>query len=77
MKRLVFTALVILTASAHAQDTTGNAAVSGSSTSSGNSWDTWIFTGGSLAAAATGLIVVFANGLNGPNVGDPFTPTSH
>lgn len=76
MKKLVLTALVLLTASIQAQET-GNAAVTSSDAGAGNNWDNWVFAGGSLAAAATGLIVLFVTGANGPNVGDPVTPVVH
>lgn len=73
MKKLVLTALVILTASMQAQEP-GNAAVTSSNT--GRRWDSWVFTGGTLVAATTGLIVLFVNGINGPNVGDPVIPAT-
>lgn len=77
MRKLVFAAMIILTANVQAQDT-GNAAVNASNAGTGNSWDKWMFTGGIFAAVAGGVISLIVTGANGSSPADPFTlPTSH
>jgi hypothetical protein len=79
MKKLIFSAMLMLAVSAQAQDT-GDAAAAASNAGAGNSWDQWVFTGGAFVAVAGGLISLCVTGANGSSPGEPFTiptPTSH
>jgi len=57
MKKLIISALIILTATAQAQ-TTGEAAVATAKVAKENNWQNWVFAGCALLTAAGAIFVV-------------------
>lgn len=72
MIRAVFAGFLLFTATIHAQEP-GAAAAESTNMTRNTNWEKWFFIGSSFAFAAAGVVVLFANGINGSSTFDPFT----